>query len=198
MRRTCDKVCQLKNTCINSSQNGYGTELASVLQAMEEQTLIPADQLKAHFWDMFIVDALLGNFDRHNGNWGILVDEERQTAEIAPVYDCGSCLYPQLGTQEMEAVLNDESEINRRIHEYPTSAIMDGGAKISYPRFIASLQNEDCNQALERISARIDMARIETLIQQTPGLLPIQRDFYGIMLQARKEQILAGWSSFCG
>ena len=28
----------------------------------------------------------------------------------------------------MEAVLNDESEINRRIHEYPTSAIMEGGA----------------------------------------------------------------------
>jgi len=184
------EFAQLKNTCINSSQNGYGTELASILQAMEEQTLIPADQLKAHFWDVFIVDALLGNFDRHNGNWGILVDEERQTAEIAPVYDCGSCLYPQLGTQEMEAVLNDESEINRRIHEYPTSAIMDGGAKISYPRFIASLQNEDCNQALERISARIDMARIETLIQQTPGLLPIQRDFYGIMIRARKEQIL--------
>ncbi len=157
---------------------------------MEEQTLIPADQLKAHFWDVFIVDALLENFDRHNGNWGILVDEERQTAEIAPVYDCGSCLYPQLGTQEMEAVLNDESEINRRIHEYPTSAIMDGGAKISYPRFIASLQNEDCNQALERISARIDMARIETLIQQTPGLLPIQRDFYRIMIRARKEQVL--------
>ena len=157
---------------------------------MEEQTLIPADQLKAHFWDVFIVDALLENFDRHNGNWGILVDEERQTAEIAPVYDCGSCLYPQLGTQEMEAVLNDESEIIRRSHEYPTSAIMDGGAKISYPRFIASLQNEDCNQALERISARIDMARIETLIQQTPGLLPIQRDFYRIMIRARKEQVL--------
>lgn len=115
--------------------------------------LIPADQLKAHFWDMFIVDALLGNFDRHNGNWGVLVDEERQTAEIAPIYDCGSCLYPQLGIQEMRAALNDESEINKRIYEYPTSAIMDGRAKISYPRFIASLQNEDCNQAMERISA---------------------------------------------
>lgn len=37
------------------------------------------------FWDMFIADALPGNFDRHNGNWGILVDEEHQTAEIAPV-----------------------------------------------------------------------------------------------------------------
>ncbi len=143
----------MKNTCINSCQNGYGTELSSILQGIEEQTFIPADQMKAHFWDMFIVDALLG-------------------------------------IQEMEAVLNDESEIKKRIHKYPTSAMMDGGVKISYPRFIASLQNEGCNQALERISTRIDMARIETLIQQTPGLLPIQRDFYGIMIRARKEQVL--------
>lgn len=61
------------------------------------------------------------------------MDEERQTAEIAPIYDCGSCLYPQLGIQEMRAVLNDESEINKRIYEYPTSAIMDGGAKSPIP-----------------------------------------------------------------
>lgn len=94
----------MKNTCINSCQNGYGTELSSILQGIEEQTFIPADQMKAHFWDMFIVDALLG-------------------------------------IQEMEAVLDDESEINKRI-------------------------------------------------QQTPGLLPIQRDFYGIMIRAQKEQIL--------
>ena len=24
------------------------------------------------FWDMFIVDALIGNFDRHGGNWGFI------------------------------------------------------------------------------------------------------------------------------
>lgn len=184
------EFAQLKNACINSEQSGYGTDLRDILQAIEEQTLIPAGQLKAHFWDMFIADALLGNFDRHNGNWGILVDEESQTAEIAPVYDCGSCLYPQLGAHEMQAVLEDEREIKRRIYEYPTSAIMNGGAKISYPRFIASLQNEDCNQALERISARIDMEQIEALIRQTPGLLPVQRDFYEVMIRERKEQII--------
>ncbi len=184
------EFAQLKNACINSEQSGYGTDLRDILQAIEEQTLIPAGQLKAHFWDMFIADALLGNFDRHNGNWGILVDEENQAAEIAPVYDCGSCLYPQLGAHEMQAVLDDEREIKRRIYEYPTSAIMNGGAKISYPRFIASLQNEDCNQALERISARIDMEQIGALIRQTPGLLPVQQDFYEVMIRERKEQII--------
>ena len=60
---------------------------------------------------MFIVDALLGNFDRHNGNWGILVDEEKQTAEIAPVYDCGSCLYPQLAAGEMKDVLEKKKKL---------------------------------------------------------------------------------------
>ena len=184
------EFAQLKNACINSEQSGYGTDLRDILQAIEEQTLIPAGQLKAHFWDMFIADALLGNFDRHKGNWGILVDEENQAAEIAPVYDCGSCLYPQLGAHEMQAVLDDEREIKRRIYEYPTSAIMNGGAKISYPRFIASLQNEDCNQALERISARIDMEQIGALIRQTPGLLPVQQDFYEVMILERKEQII--------
>lgn len=66
---------------------------------------------------MFIVDALLGNFDRHNGNWGILIDEQKQTAEIAPVYDCGSCLYPQLDEKQMETVLHNEDDINQRIYK---------------------------------------------------------------------------------
>ena len=70
------EFAQLKNTCIDSEQNGYGTELSSILEAIEEQTLLPSGMLREFFWDMFIADALLGNFDRHNGNWGILVDEE--------------------------------------------------------------------------------------------------------------------------
>lgn len=184
------EFAQLKNSCINSDQSGYGTDLPSILQAIEEQELIPPEVLKEHFWDMFIADALLGNFDRHNGNWGILVDEQCQTAEIAPVYDCGSCLYPQLGLHEMRDVLSSEVEIAKRIYRYPTSAIMNDGAKISYCRFIASLQNEDCSQALERISARIDMEQIKSIIRQTPGLQPIQQDFYETMIRERKERII--------
>lgn len=34
------------------------------------------------------------------------------------------------------------------------------------------------------------MEQIEALIRQTPGLLPVQRDFYEIMIRERKEQII--------
>ena len=184
------EFAQLKNTCINSEQNGYGTELSSILEAIEEQSLLPSDKLWNFFWDMFIADALLGNFDRHNGNWGILVDEQNQTAEIAPVYDCGSCLYPQLAVEDMKSVLENKEEINKRIFVFPSSVIEENGKKISYFEFISSLKNEECNAALKRIYERIDMEQLNKIVEETPALLPEQRDFYKIMLWERKEKIL--------
>ena len=137
------EFAQLKNTCVDSEQNGYGTELSSIMAAIGEQTLVPQQEMAQFFWDMFIADALLGNFDRHNGNWGILVDEEKQTAQMAPVYDCGSCLYPQLAAEDMKDVLENESEIDRRIFVFPTSAVEEDGKKVSYFEYISSLKNPD-------------------------------------------------------
>ena len=184
------EFAHLKNTCISSEQNGYGTELSSILQAIDEQTLLPPDQLRDFFWDMFIADALLGNFDRHNGNWGILVDEHSKTAEIAPVYDCGSCLYPQLAAGDMEAVLSSEDEIGRRVYTFPASSIEENGKKLSYFEFISSLKNPDCTAALKRVSARIDMEKIRVLINKMPTLLPAQKEFYAVMISERKTKII--------
>ena len=184
------EFAQLKNTCIDSEQNGYGTELSTIMETIKEQTLVPYEEMVQYFWDMFIVDALLGNFDRHNGNWGILVDEENQTAEMAPVYDCGSCLYPQLAVEDMQSVLEKESEIDRRIFVFPTSAVENEGKKLSYFDFIYSLKNSDCSSALKRIHARIDMNKINQLITETPFITSVQKEFYQIMLKERKEKIL--------
>lgn len=184
------EFAQLKNACIDSEQNGYGTELSSIMETIKEQTLVPYEEMVQYFWDMFIVDALLGNFDRHNGNWGILVDEENQTAEMAPVYDCGSCLYPQLAVEDMQSVLEKESEIDRRIFVFPTSAVENEGKKLSYFDFISSLKNSDCSAALKRIHARIDMDKINQLITETPFITSVQKEFYQIMLKERKEKIL--------
>ena len=57
------EFAHLKNTCIDSEQNGYGKELSSILEAIEEQSIYPSDELRQFFWDMFIADAFLGNFD---------------------------------------------------------------------------------------------------------------------------------------
>jgi len=35
--------------------------------------MINNTNIREKFFDMFIVDSLIGNTDRHNGNWGILI-----------------------------------------------------------------------------------------------------------------------------
>ena len=65
----------MKNQCIDSIHGGYGTELESVLTAIDMQQIYDPIALRKRFWKMFAADALLGNFDRHNGNWGVIVNE---------------------------------------------------------------------------------------------------------------------------
>lgn len=180
----------LKNTIIDSEHNGYGTELSDIMCAIEEQTAINPYELKGWFWDIFIVDALIGNWDRHNGNWGFLYNTETDQIEIAPVYDCGSCLFPQADEVIMQSTLDSQDERNLRVYQIPLSGIKINGSKINYYDFIYSLENEDCNRALKRIQPRIDLEKINEIIDDTPYISEVQKDFYKTMLKERKEKIL--------
>lgn len=141
------------------------------------------------FWDMFIVDALIGNFDRHGGNWGFIKRDNKY--RIAPVYDNGSSLYPKLNTDEkIEEVLASQEEIDKRIYQFPTSHIKVKNRKSSYFEVISSLQFEACNEALKRIVPRIDLERIYRIIDEIEEISELRKQFYKTMLQQRYEKIL--------
>jgi hypothetical protein len=180
----------LKNTIIDSVHNGYGTELNDILESLERQSAMDPQVLIDWFWDMFIIDAFIGNWDRHNGNWGFLYNTVTDEITLAPIYDCGSCLFPQADERIMKSVLNNPEELEVRVFERPLSGIKIDGKKIQYFKFIASLENEDCNRALKRIVPRIDMKKINTLIDETPFITELQKDFYKTILKERKERIL--------
>ena len=180
----------LKNTVINSGHSGYGTELSDITQAMEDQTAFSPALLKQHFWDMFIVDALIGNWDRHNGNWGFLYNTMTDEIHVAPVYDCGSSLYPQADESIMRNTLESQKEQDLRTFSLPLSGIKINGQRINYFNFISSLSYSDCNAALKRILPRINMEQVFAIIDETPFASDLQKQFYKAMLQARKERIL--------
>lgn len=141
------------------------------------------------FWDMFIVDALIGNFDRHGGNWGFIRHDNKY--RIAPVYDNGSCLYPRLNTDEkLEEVLSSEEEIDQRIYKFPTSHIKVNNRKSSYYEVIGSLQFDACNEALKRVMPRIDFDRIDSVINDIEGISDLRKQFYKEMLRHRYNKIL--------
>lgn len=186
----CQDFASLKNSVITTENKGYGTELEEILDTIDEQKAIDQKELSDFFWDMFIIDALIGNWDRHNGNWGFLYDTISDSVELAPIYDCGSSLFPQANDVVMKSVLADEDEKKLRIYEIPTSAIRINGKKINYYGFITSASNKDCNKALIRMLPQIDINKIDEIILNTPFLSDLQKDFYSTMLALRKEKIL--------
>lgn len=71
--------------------NGTGDDLKEILLTIRSHPLLTelSSDIENRFWDMFVIDAYIGNADRNNGNWGIVRDLSEQ-ARIAPVYDNGN------------------------------------------------------------------------------------------------------------
>ncbi|NBK96870.1 MAG: CtkA family protein [Erysipelotrichia bacterium] len=184
------KFAQLKNGVMDTPKSGYGVELSSILDTIEEQNIMEPKELKVFFWNMFIADALVGNSNRHNGNWGFLIDEKKQSVEFAPIFDCGSCLYSQLKEENIQHILDNQHEKDNRIYVFPNSAIKMNDEKINYFDFISSNVNQDCTNALQRIIPKIDLEKINHIIDDTEGISALRKTFLKTMIKERKEKIL--------
>ncbi len=180
----------VKNQVIDSNSNGYGTELNDVIEAIEKQMLIDPKKLSDYFWDMFIVDALIGNWDRHNGNWGFLYNQDTDDIKLAPIYDCGSCLFPQLDEEEIIKILKDKQKFNARIYDFPTSALSQNNKRINYYSFISLHEYKECDEALKRISKRINLDEINKLIDDLTCLSDNHKIFLKSIMKSRKENII--------
>ena len=181
--------CSIKNSVIDSETGGMGTELDDVLQTIDLQTFMDPVAVRRRFWEMFVVDALLGNFDRHNGNWGFLVDEATNAVSLAPVFDCGSCLLPQADETVMRKVLADEAELDARIYTFPASMLKRNGRKIGYADFLRDSSDPDFRAAYDRLLPRIAELDVDGLLGSTPYLGDLQRSFLSVYLRTRRSRL---------
>ncbi len=137
-----------------------------------------------------VQETLLGNFDRHNGNWSFLFDDFTKEASLAPIYDCGSCLLPQADERIKEQALINEDVMNARIYQFPSSTIKLDGRKINYSDFLMSAEESECNAAVQRMVPKINLEQIKGFIDEVPYITELQKNFYMRYITARFEQIL--------
>ena len=143
------------------------------------------------YWDTFILDAMLGNFDRHAKNWAYLIKNDGSKFNFAPIFDCGSCLYPQISDASIPNVLSSESDILTRIDKYPTAALeLPNKMKANYKDYIQSLSNPDCTAALLRVYPRIDLDKVNEVIYSNSSISDLRKEFYSTMIKRRVERIL--------
>ncbi len=153
-----------------------GTDINGIMDIIDGSSgLIDVEDTRTSFWDMFIVDAIIGNTDRHNGNWGFLVDKADNKTRFAPIYDCGSCLNPMYDDEEI-CLFSDSDIKNMVINCY--ACFKEDGKRISYISYISSMKNEECNLALKRVVPKIDIDIICVFIDNIEGMSDVRKTFY--------------------
>lgn len=158
-----------------------GTEVEDIMEVIQTNKMICPDTSKM-FWKMFIIDALIGNTDRHNGNWGFLINVKTQKIEFSPIYDCGSCLNPLLEDTEIEKL--DEIAIkNLAINCY--SCLRENGKRINYINYIKKMKNKECNDAIKEIFLDIKINEINKFIDEIEGISNIRKTFYKSIINYR-------------
>lgn len=178
------------DSSLEQDKEKYQYTYEDIIQMLKENIkLTNVEQTIDLFWDMFIIDAFIANFDRHGSNWGFI--KKDNIYRLSPIFDNGSSLFPSLNTDEkIEVVLNDPDEINRRIYQFPTSQVKYKGQKSSYYEVISSLEFEECNRALIRITEKIDLDKINKLIDSLEEVSDKRKEFYKTILKQRYEKIL--------
>lgn len=173
------KALSLANTESEKEEKGDIFDTLSVIRELP----IGKD-LEKHFWDMFVVDALICNTDRHEGNWGVLIQTGTNNMSIAPVYDCGSSLVPLLADEELSFDVAKNYAVNAR-----SASVLDG-RRICFSQYILSMKNPALNDAVKRIFPQIDLRAIEKIIESTDCISEKRKGFYKSLIKITFEQTL--------
>ena len=157
-----------------------------------------ADAFKSCYWERFVGDALVGNFDRHKGNFGYLIDVD-DSISASPIYDNGSTLYPNLSEQGMRDVLADSKEIMMRVKLFPKAALEMNGKKVGYYEMMSSGIYDELTGAVVSTVPRLReaMPAVYEFINGCDFLSDTRKAFYGIMLAERMAFILEPAYDMC-
>jgi len=160
--------------------------IESVMEVIKRSRFINSDEITARFWDMFVIDALIGNSDRHFDNWGII--EKDNTRRFAPVYDCGSSLAALLHDDKMKELLSDPTEFKNQEYN-KTSCYNMAGKKIYYHEIFKN-PPQDLAHAIKRTVPKINMATVHGIINSAAQMSDIRKEYLKKAVGMRYELIL--------
>lgn len=183
---------------LSSSLIDSNNDIDEILFVMENNLYFKSlPMLKERFWDMFVADAFISNNDRNEGNWGLVLDKETRRLRVAPIFDNGAAFYNKASDERLESIYIDEFKFRQSVYESSISIYKKNGKKINPLKYIESMNNKDCNEAVKRIVSNISLSKIEDIFNEIPseynGMLIIsdmQRKFYLESLRYKYYNVL--------
>ena len=178
----------------NSPISEYiGSHLSSILEVIRNSNSFKNIDIDAEtfFWEMFVVDFLIGNIDRNNGNWGIIKDEIRNTKKMAPVYDNGNCLNNLISDGQIRNIIT-EDKFDIILEKQLSFFVDDKETPINMYSFLKSKKEKKLNDAINNIVPNIDIKKIDEMIDDISNdiISNIRKEYYKTLILKRYKECL--------
>lgn len=190
-----EELLEMQET-FSESKSGDRVNLDELLFHLEEnRRLRDIPGLQEHFWNMAVVDILIDNNDRNNGNWGLVFNG--QTYKIAPVYDNGNAFSNKTPDEQIRKHMESD-QLEKNILGAAVTAYESDGHIMSSQKFVSKAY-PGLKDAVKRIVPVVDthMKEIMSLIDSVPETwkgIPvcseIRKEFYKQGIQIRYDRIL--------
>ena len=149
--------------------------LTNIFASMDHIFLKPDDaqRAKIQLADYVVLDALIGNTDRHHENWGILKRhrEDKWVGWVAPTFDHASSLGRELRDERRQMLLQEDRVGNYaekgRGAIYLSEQDKRGPSPLQLVRHAATAHTDYFSPALARLK-KLDGAALVGLIQRVP------------------------------
>ena len=167
--------------------DGSGTDLEETLLVIRNHPILrKLEDYEDYFWKIFIIDALIGNHDRNNGNYGIIIDGT--CVNKAPVYDNGNCLNPSWSDSKMQYYLDDIQKMFDVAYKVNTCRFTLNGKPINPFHLISSGKYKNCTEAL-RIIDNVSVTDIVGILNSCTVLNETQKRFFTVLLRFRLQHL---------
>lgn len=183
---------------VSSSSNDHNVSLDEVEVLLNNHPLfLKNPELKQRFWDMFVVDALIGNNARNNGDWGVLVNNKTNETTVCPVFDNGASFNTKSSDEQIKKIMNDNNRFESSVCKSRMCIFVENDKQLNPFKYIESLKNKDCNASLMRIVPKINVENIKKMIHEIPNeingiqiISDIRKEFYCKCIEYRYEKSL--------
>lgn len=123
----------------------------TLLHLKYNDILTGIDGIKERFWNSVVVDALINNNDRNNGNWGILKTYNGYV--LAPVFDNGASFSNKISEEKIHDMLQNKDKLIQS--SIGTVTIYSKNDKAYTTKKLFNAGFEDLDKAILRLVPKI-------------------------------------------
>lgn len=191
-----ERLEEILNMELDETSSNHLVDLKELLIHFNNNPVLSKiNGLKERFWECAIIDGLIKNNDRNNGNWGLLF--ENKEYKLAPIFDNGASFSNKVSDEQIKNMLVDKNKLINNALNSITAYSIDG-KRLNMKKML-ELDIPELKDAILKVTpiVKSKLSDIREMIEQIPAEykeLPIcsfdRKTFYIEGFEIRFNQLL--------